>query len=94
MSNALKALERRKSVHFNLTASAHSALRIECFKREITMQDFFHEVSKLVENESQIILSIMDATSEKKKSKELEKFTKNDVDSLYNMIEKEIESTS
>ena len=94
MSKSLKSLERRKSLHFNLTASSHSALRIQCFKREITMQDFFQEVSKLVESESQIVLSIMDSVSEKKKSKELEKFTKSDVDSLYNMIEREIETTS
>ena len=94
MSSALKSLERRKSLHINLTSSSHSSLRIECFKREITMQDFFQEVSRLVESESQIALSIMDNVAEKKRAKELEKFTKNDVDSLYNMIEKEIEATN
>ena len=92
--SSLKQLERRKSLHINLKASSHSALRIQCFKKEITMQDFFEEVSRLVEAESQIVLSIMDSAAERKKSKEIEKLTKSDTESLYNMIEKEIESSS
>ena len=58
------------------------------------MQDFFEEVSRLVESESQIVLSIMDQAAERKKSKQIEKFTETDTESLYNMIEREIESTS
>lgn len=58
------------------------------------MQDFFEEVSHLVASESQIVLSIMDSVSMKKKNKQLEKFTETDAESLYNMIEREIESSS
>lgn len=54
------------------------------------MQDFFEEVSRLVASESQIVLSIMDSAAERKKSKQIEKFTETDAESLYNMIEKEI----
>ena len=94
MSKTLKSLEGRKSLHFNLRSSAHSALRIQCFKKQITMQDFFKEVSRLVESESQAVLSIMDAAAERKKSKQIEKLSETDAESLYNMIEKEIETTS
>ena len=93
MTNKLKELERRKSLHFNLKASSHSALRIACFKREISMQDFFEEISELVESESPVILSIMDSVAEKKKSRQIEKLTSTDVESLYGMIEREISET-
>lgn len=94
MSKSVKSIERRKSLHFNLPASSHAALRVQCFKKEITMQDFFEEVSHLVASESQIVLSIMDSVAMKKKNRQLEKFTETDTESLYNMIEREIESSS
>ena len=89
----LKELERRKSLHFNITSSAHSALRINCFKLGITMQDFFEEVSQLIEAESPIAISIMNETAVKKKNKKIQKLTKTDAESLYNMIEREISET-
>ncbi len=58
------------------------------------MQDFFEEVSRLVESESQVVLSIMDTAAERKKSKQIEKLSETDAESLYNMIEKEIETTN
>ena len=89
-SEILKELERRKSLHFNITSSAHSALRINCFKLGITMQDFFEEISQLVEAESPIAISIMNETAAKKKNKKIKKLTVTDEESLYNIIEKEI----
>jgi hypothetical protein len=58
------------------------------------MQDFFDEISQLVESESPIIISIMDSVSDKKRNKQIQKFTKTDEESLYNMIEKEISESS
>lgn len=58
------------------------------------MQDFFEEVSRLVESESQAVLSIMDTAAERKRSKQIEKLSETDAESLYNMIEKEIETSS
>jgi len=89
-SDILKEIEQRKSLHFNITSSAHAALRINCFKRGITMQDFFEEVSQLVESESPSIISVMEDTAIKKKNKKIKKLTETDADSLYNMIEREI----
>ena len=86
----LKKIERRKSLHFNITSSAHSAVRIKCFQHSITMQDFFEEISQLVESDSTIINTIMESVAEKKKSRKIKKLTETDVDSLYTMIEREI----
>ena len=58
------------------------------------MQDFFEEVSRLVESESQVVLSIMDTAAERKRSKQIEKLSETDAESLYNMIEKEIETSN
>ena len=86
----LKEIERRKSLHFNIKASSHSALRINCFKLGITMQDFFEEISQLVEADSPITTTIMENIAEKKRNKQIQKLTKTDEDALYNMIEREI----
>ena len=54
------------------------------------MQDFFEEISQLVEAESPAIISVMQDTAIKKKNKKIKKLTETDAESLYNMIEKEI----
>jgi len=54
------------------------------------MQDFFEEISQLVESDSTIISTIMESVAEKKKSRKIKKLTETDVDSLYTMIEREI----
>jgi len=86
----LKEIERRKSLHFNITTSAHSAVRIKCFQHGITMQDFFEEMSQLVESDSPLTNTIMENIAEKKKNRKIKKLTETDVDSLYTMIEREI----
>ena len=38
----IKEIEQRKSLHFNIKASAHRALRIACFQRKLSMQEVPH----------------------------------------------------
>ena len=90
MSSILKKIEGRKSLHFNITADSHSAVRIACFKNKITMQDFFEEISMLVAAENPAIQNIMKDVAERKKSKKIAKLSKTDEESLYNIIENEI----
>ena len=88
----LDTLHSKKSVHFNIQSSSHAALRIACFKNKITMQDFFNEITALVESESPVMTSIIEDIAARKKSKQIEKLTKTDSDSLYNIIENELSS--
>jgi GTPase involved in cell partitioning and DNA repair len=91
LSNSfLKQVERRKSLHFNIKESAHSALRIACFKNSITMQDFFNEISQLVEADSPLLMTIMKDVSDKKRNNQIEKLSKTDEESLYTIIEREM----
>lgn len=90
MSKLSKELEGRKSLHFNIRANAHSALRIACFKNKITMQDFFNEISQLVEIEDQHMISIIKDLSDRKRSKAIEKISVSDTDDLYDIIEKSV----
>jgi len=85
----LEKVESRKSLHFNIKGSSHSALRISCFKHGITMQDFFNEISELVESETPVIMKIMEDLSERKRNKQIEKLSKTDEEALYNLIERE-----
>jgi len=54
------------------------------------MQDFFDEISQLVESEAPWVITVMQDISEKKKNKQIEKLSKTDEDSLYGIIEREI----
>jgi|TARA_Y100000310_G_scaffold9417_1_gene9807 translation initiation factor 2 alpha subunit (eIF-2alpha) len=87
MSTIIKTIENRKSVHFNIRQSAHSALRIACFKSNITMQEFFDEISQRVEAESADVMTIISDLSERKRSNQIEKISQSDTDTVYNIIE-------
>jgi|TARA_R110001583_G_scaffold12000_1_gene53474 hypothetical protein len=87
LSDILKKIERRKSLHFNITSDAHSALRIACFKHKITMQEFFEEISQRIIIESPEVMTLMSDLSERKKHKEIQKISKSDENSLYSIIE-------
>ena len=55
-----KDFETKKTIHFNITREAHSRLRIECFKKRVSMQEVFEAFASRVSNESNDVIRIMD----------------------------------
>ena len=82
-------IKSKKSVHINLKYDTHKGFKIECFKRNLSMQEVFEEFAQKVAAESPDVISIMEMLSEKKRNRIIEKLSETDAESLYNIIEKE-----
>tara|TARA_B100000214_G_scaffold323953_1_gene260669 strand:+ start:244 stop:537 length:294 start_codon:yes stop_codon:yes gene_type:complete len=81
--------ESKKTVHFNITRESHSRLRMECFKHRVSMQEVFEEVSQRIASESPDMMNLLEYISERKRDKIIKDLSSSDVESLYNIIEKE-----
>jgi len=82
-------IKSKKSLHINLKYETHTGLRIECFKRGLSMQEVIEEFASRVANESNDVLRIMDQLVKDKQVKSVKKYTKTDVDTIYSMLEEE-----
>tara|TARA_R110002167_G_scaffold26676_1_gene91717 strand:+ start:2298 stop:2567 length:270 start_codon:yes stop_codon:yes gene_type:complete len=88
MSNQYDVLIK-KSVHFNLTKDSHTALKIACAARGLSMQEAIESFAKRIEIEDNKMLKFLDEVVEAKKHKAKKNFSKSDVDSIFSMIEDE-----
>ena len=88
----------KKSIHLKLDRNVHFALRAKLFKHNVTMQELFDEVARLVATDAARGQTIIESIITKKikkvlstnssvvKRKKKESFSDLDSDALYNMI--------
>ncbi len=81
--------EAKKTIHFDITREAHSQIRINCFKHRLSMQELFEEIGQKIAAESPDVLKIMEDLARKKKEKIIKKLTKDDVESIFDIIKNE-----
>ena len=74
-------------MHFNISKDAHAAFRIACFERSLSMQEVFEEFVQRILAEDPYMLKLLDQVSENKKNKTGKKFSKEDVKSIFDMLE-------
>jgi len=79
----------KKSVHFSLTKDSHTALKMACAARSLSMQEVVEAFAKRIEIEDNKMLKFLDDVVEEKKQKSNKSFSKSDVESIFNMIEDE-----
>ena len=79
----------KKSVHFNLSKDAHASFRIACFNRGLSMQEVVEEFVQRILSENPAIIKLLDEVAENKKNKTQKKFSKSDVESIFNLLEDE-----
>lgn len=79
----------KKSVHFNLTKDSHTALKMACAARSLSMQEVIEAFAKRIEIEDNKMLKFLDDVVEEKKQRSNKSFSKSDVESIFNMIEDE-----
>jgi len=77
----------KKSVHFNLTKDSHTALKIACAARGLSMQEVVEAFAKRIEIEDNKIMKFLDDVVEAKKHKAKKNFSNSDVESIFSMIE-------
>lgn len=77
----------KKSVHFNISQETHAAFRIACFERNLSMQEVFEEFLQHILAGTPQIIKLLDQMSDNKKFKTEKKFSKQDVESIFDLIE-------
>ena len=77
----------KKSVHFNLTKDSHTALKMACTARSLSMQEVIEAFAKRIEIEDNKMLKFLDDVVEEKKHKTKKAFSKSDVESIFSMID-------
>lgn len=79
----------KKSVHFNLSTDAHGAFRVACFERNLSMQEVFEEFVQQILAQTPQSIKLLDELCDYKKNKTSRKFSKQDVESIFDLIESE-----
>ncbi len=74
-------------MHFNISKDAHAAFRIACFQRQLSMQEVFEDFVQYILAEDPKIIRMLDQLSDDKKNKVEKKFSKQDVESIFDLIE-------
>lgn len=84
-------LDSKKSVHVNITKSAHTAFRIACFERGLSMQEVFEEFAQRVALQTKETIKILDDLKKYKSENKTRKriYSKSDIDDIYNVLESE-----
>jgi len=82
-------IKSKKSVHINLKYDTHKGFKIECFKRNLSMQEVFEEFASKVANEQNDVIKILENLSKAKQIKSVRNYTKSETDSIFNLLEED-----
>ena len=87
MSEIYKRICGKKSVHIALTQNSHIALKLACTVRGLSMQEVFEEFVQRIIAEAPHMLKLLAKVAENKKNKTGKKFSKEDLKSIFDMLE-------
>lgn len=82
-------IKGKKSIHISINADIHSAFKIQCVLRGLSMQEVFAAFADRVGIESNDMMRFLDQIVKDKQSKFVKKYTKTDVEAIFNMLEDE-----
>ena len=89
MSQTRTSKFNKKSVHFNISKDAHAAFRVACFQRHLSMQEVFEDFVQRILAEQPSVMKMLDEVAENKKMKKSKKFSKEDAESIFDLLENE-----
>lgn len=84
--------ETRTSVHINLTRAGHAELRMMLFKKSLSMQRVFRELTDLIVAEDPYMIKLLDRLETEKRDHVAKQFSSPDAESIYRIIEAEKKS--
>ena len=83
-------IKSKKSIHINVNADDHALFKIQCVKRDISMQEVFAAFANRVGLESTDMMRFLDQIANDKSVKAIKKkYTKSDMDAIFAIIEEE-----
>ena len=83
-----KYINQKKSLHISMTKESHFALKMECEKRDLSMQEVLEAFANKIAVEDRQILKFLDSVKEDK-ILGLNKRTlkKSEINNIYNILE-------
>lgn len=91
MSSKYIDFETKTSVHVTLMRDSHSELRIKLLKRSLSMQRVFRELTDMIVAGDPYMEKMLDRLEDEKRERASKKFSSTDAESIYRIIEKEME---
>ena len=83
-------LKNKKSTHINIDADDHSHFKVQCVKRDLSMQEVFAAFARRVGMESSDMMRFLDQIANSKSVHSIKKkYTISDIDSIYSIIEED-----
>lgn len=81
-------IKNKKSIHINVDPEDHANFKVQCVKRDLSMQEVFAAFAKRVGLESTDMIRFLDQVANDKSVKAIKKkYTKTDIDAIFSMIE-------
>lgn len=83
-------IKNKKSIHINVDPEDHAAFKIQCVKRDLSMQQVFAAFAKRVGLESTDMIRFLDQIANEKQVRAIKKkYTNSDIDAIFTMIEED-----
>lgn len=83
-------LKNKKSIHINIDPDDHSNFKVQCVKRDLSMQEVFAAFARRVGIESSDMMRFLDNIANNKSVNSIKKkYTKSDVDSIFSIIQED-----
>ena len=81
-------IKNKKSIHINIDPDDHANFKVQCVKRDLSMQEVFAAFAKRIGLESTDMIRFLDQIANDKSVKAIKKkYTKTDVEAIFSMIE-------
>ncbi len=83
-------IKNKKSIHINVDADDHANFKVQCVKRDLSMQEVFAAFAHRIAIEGNDMIKFLDKIALDKNVKRAKKsYSKNDIDTIFSLIEDE-----
>ncbi len=83
-------IKNKKSIHINVDPEDYALFKLQCVKRDLSMQQVFAAFAKRVGLESTDMIRFLDHVANEKEVKKIKKqYTKSDVDAIFSILEEQ-----
>ena len=70
-----------------MTKDVHTDFKIQCMKRDLSMQEVIEAFAEKVASESNDMMRLLEQVKKDKQIKDVKRYTKSDAESLYALLE-------
>lgn len=80
-------MKLKKSLHINMTKDVHTDFKIQCMKKDLSMQEVIEAFAVRVAAESNDMMRLLEQIKKDKQIKDVKRYTKSDADALFAVLE-------